>query len=475
MRTCRPSVSIVAIGLLAIAPAAGSEGRSPPASGALLDVGGYRLYVSCAGEGTPTVVIDAGAGSWSIHYAHIQAAVAKVTRVCTFDRAGLGRSDRGPAPRTSAQMADEMHSLLHAAGVAPPLLLVGHSLGGYNVRIYQARHPLEVGGLVLVDAAHEDQWDRLPQEVRGAVSASLPAMRHQADLAREGKIAPPDVDATLLAMITPARRDEYVAAMRSPEAYEGLAAEFEAAFDSARQVPDGPLGDLPLVVLTAGRSFEAFAGSGIPVSASNEIWVSLQDELAALSTLSVHMVSQHGDHRLNQTDQQAVIGAIEQGIRMVRRRPEVPAGLGVPGYVLPATSTPAVDRLLAELEEAYRAMDLERFVGLFTEDVEQLDVARRVHVQNRANWRDWTRRINSAHLAMDRRHRGRAQVGDVVIAEIEWSGTVRGEALGSPGEDRKYRYTGVALIRLEGERIRQQILYGDFATLSAQLGRTDAR
>jgi ketosteroid isomerase-like protein len=187
------------------------------------------------------------------------------------------------------------------------------------------------------------------------------------------------------------------------------------------------------------------------------------------------MVSEGGDHALNRTDPDAVVGAIEQGIRMVRGRPAVPAGLGVPSHVLPPTSTPDVDRLLTEIEASYRAMDLDRFVGLFTEDVEQLDVNRRVHVEGREDWREWTRRINAAHLEMDRVHRGRARVGDVVIAEIEWSGTVRGEALGSPGEDRRDRYTGLGLIRIEGSRIRQQVLYGDFATLSEQLGRPDSR
>jgi pimeloyl-ACP methyl ester carboxylesterase len=427
------SMLVAATGL-----ATGGElrGGEAPSSGRLVDVGGHRMYISCSGEGTPTVVIDAGAGSWSTHFESIQAALAPTTRVCTFDRAGLGRSDPGPAPRTSRRMADELHSLLHAAGAAPPLLLVGHSLGGYNARIYQAAHPGEVGGLVLIDAAHEGQWERLPEEVRRAVENSLPMMRQQAGQA---------------------------------------AAEFEAAFESAKQVPKEPLGDLPLVVLTAARSFEAFAGTGIPVEASNQVWMALQDELAALSTLSVHMVSDRGDHRLNQTDPDAVVGAIEQGIRMVRGRPQPPAGLGLPAYVLPPTSTPETDRLLAELEDSYRAMDVERFVGLFTEQVEQLDVNRRVHVQGRDTWRDWTHRINAAHLEMDRRHRGRARVGDVVIAEIEWSGTVRGEALGSPGADRKYRYTGLATMRIEDGKIRQQILYGDFATLSEQLGLSAAR
>ena len=119
----------------------------------MIDVQGYRLHIHCVGSGSPTVVIDGGAGAWSIFYAHIQIRLSGA-RVCTYDRAGLGWSEPRPGPRTSARMVEELHLLLHAAGVQPPLVLVGHSLGGYNVRIYQARYSEEVGALVLLDAAH---------------------------------------------------------------------------------------------------------------------------------------------------------------------------------------------------------------------------------------------------------------------------------------------------------------------------------
>jgi pimeloyl-ACP methyl ester carboxylesterase len=240
-----------------------SVGQPP---GRLIDVGGYRLHIHCVGDGAPTVVIDGGAGAWSIHYAHIQRALSGA-RVCTYDRAGLGWSDPGPSPRTSERMVEELHVLLHGAGVAPPLILAGHSLGGYNVRIYQARYPEEVGAIVLLDAAHEQQWERLPPQAKALAQASVAGLRKRAEQARAGQLRAEEITPpAVLVTHSPELLDAHVAAMLTGKPYETLAAETEASFESARQVPARHrLGNLPLVVLTARRSFDAFRGSGIPV------------------------------------------------------------------------------------------------------------------------------------------------------------------------------------------------------------------
>jgi pimeloyl-ACP methyl ester carboxylesterase/ketosteroid isomerase-like protein len=440
-----------------------------PAPGRLIDVGGYKLHIHCIGEGAPTVVIDGGAGAWSIHYTHIQKALPGA-RVCTYDRAGLGWSDTGPAPRTSERMVEELHTLLHGAGVAPPLVLAGHSLGGYNVRIYQARYPEEVGALVLLDAAHEQQWDRLPPQARQLTQASVAGLRKRGEQARNGQLRAEEITpAGVFVTRSPELRDTYVAAMLTGKPYEGQAAETEASFESARQVPVGHrLGNLPLVVLTARRSFDAFKGSGIPLEESNTLWLAFQNELASLSRNSQHLFSD-GHHRLHETDPDAVVSAIKLAVTAVKARPQPPAGLGLPSGALPLRSTRAVDRLLAQLETAYRSMDVEGFVSLFTDDVEQLDVNRRIHVKGKAAWTEQTRKINAAHRTMERRHRGRAVMGDWIVTEIEWAGTVRGEALGAPGRDFTYRYTGLGLQSIRDGKIHRQILYGDYATLAEQL------
>src|SRR4051812_37119691 len=134
--------------------AAGDAHRYPP-PGQLVDVGGYRLHIQCVGAGSPTVVLDAGLGGSSLDWSLVQAELGRTTRVCAYDRAGMGWSDPGPQPRTPRQIADELHTLLTNAGNAGPYVLVGHSLGGKNVRMFALQHPDQVAGMVLVDARSE--------------------------------------------------------------------------------------------------------------------------------------------------------------------------------------------------------------------------------------------------------------------------------------------------------------------------------
>ena len=121
--------------------------KTVPAPGRVLDIGGYKLHLNCLGSGGPTVVIDAGAGSWSSAWLDVLEMVAAETRVCAYDRAGMGWSETSPHARTAAVMASELHSLLVAAGEPQPYVLVGHSFGGYIVRI-RARNAANRGKLV---------------------------------------------------------------------------------------------------------------------------------------------------------------------------------------------------------------------------------------------------------------------------------------------------------------------------------------
>ncbi|MEN6335825.1 MAG: alpha/beta hydrolase, partial [Phycisphaerales bacterium] len=128
---------VIGVVVLALLVAAGGVGyqtlassrdwRKFPPPGQRVDVGGYRLHVQTAGEGGPTVVLDAGWSDCSLNWRLVQPEVAKVTRVCSYDRAGVGWSDPGPAPRSSLQIAKELHSLLKNAGIPGPYVLVGHS------------------------------------------------------------------------------------------------------------------------------------------------------------------------------------------------------------------------------------------------------------------------------------------------------------------------------------------------------------
>ncbi len=132
-----------------------------PAPGRLVDIGGYKLHIDCSGNGGPSVILDAGGGLFSSEWVFVQSHIAQFTKVCSYDRAGTGWSEESPLPRSIENIVKELHELLQRAGVQPPYILVGHSLGGINMRMYADTYPDEVFGLVLVDSSHELQYKKL--------------------------------------------------------------------------------------------------------------------------------------------------------------------------------------------------------------------------------------------------------------------------------------------------------------------------
>ena len=134
--------------------AARRKDAARPHTGELIDVGGYRIHVTDRGHGGPAVVILHGAGDCSYSWMHIRKEVAKFTRVVTYDRAGMGSSEPGPAP-TAIHTVHELHTMLSKAGIPGPYVLAGHSLGGLVARLYALEHPDQVAGLVFLDSTHE--------------------------------------------------------------------------------------------------------------------------------------------------------------------------------------------------------------------------------------------------------------------------------------------------------------------------------
>ena len=121
----------------------GNERRAHPMPGELVDVGGHKMHIYCAGQGSPPVILDSGQGDSYISWRKVQPEIAKFVSVCSYDRAGLGYSEPSPRPSTSRVFAEELHELLNAAGVAPPYILVGHSFGGFNVRLFASHYRSE--------------------------------------------------------------------------------------------------------------------------------------------------------------------------------------------------------------------------------------------------------------------------------------------------------------------------------------------
>ena len=141
-------------------PALASGTDSPP--GRLVDVGSHRLHIHCTGVESPSVVFESGLGGTYLDWARVQPEVSRFARACSYDRAGYGWSEPGPEPRDAQRIARELDTLLARARIPPPYVLVGHSFGGLAIRMFASRNERrEVAGLVLVDAAHEDQFQRL--------------------------------------------------------------------------------------------------------------------------------------------------------------------------------------------------------------------------------------------------------------------------------------------------------------------------
>ena len=166
-----------------MAEAADAKAYPPP--GQMVDVGGYRLHINCTGSGSPTVVIESGWGDSSASWGWVQPEVAKTTRICTYDRAGMGWSEASPEPRTAREFAKELHTLLAKANEPGPYVLVGHSMGGYTVRVYAHDYPEEVAGLVLIDPQDLSTSDAAtPKPAPKPGGTSLPALLARIGLVR---------------------------------------------------------------------------------------------------------------------------------------------------------------------------------------------------------------------------------------------------------------------------------------------------
>lgn len=172
--------------------AAKRDEANHPAPGELIDVGGYKLHFQSQGEsqpGKPTVIVETGIWDCSQSWKLVQSEVAKTMRICSYDRAGYGWSEKGKKPRTFDQMVRELKILLEKKGIHPPFIFVGHSLGGAIMRYYQSRYPEEVAGMIFVDAVHQEA--PVFSRVFWAVSKALSFLSHFGVMRLLYKMCPP--------------------------------------------------------------------------------------------------------------------------------------------------------------------------------------------------------------------------------------------------------------------------------------------
>lgn len=315
------ALAVALAGTLAVAgqvARARAKAQHPPI-GQLIDIGGYRLHLSCQGSGGPTVILEAGSGEPLLDWALVQPRLAQRARVCAYDRAGLGWSDQSPRPRTAAVMADELHTLLDRAGIDGPYVLVGHSLGGVIIRQFAVAHPHDIAGMVLVDSASEGQVSRMPEPIQAMMSNTLP-MRLAALAADAGLLAlfPGVVPAPTQLPADTATAYQALSTM-SGKAISTALAEIAAIQADATPQPK-TLGDIPLVVIRHGLALLPLQGAITPeVSQAYEaLWAQMQDELASLSPRGRVVIAEQSGHAVQIDRPDLVIAAIEEVLAAAR-------------------------------------------------------------------------------------------------------------------------------------------------------------
>jgi pimeloyl-ACP methyl ester carboxylesterase len=262
-----------------------------------VDVGGYDLYYTCAGQGSPTVILEAGGPGDSTHWELVRVYMGAALRVCAYDRANLGKSDPAPKPRTFIDMTRDLHALLKNAPIEGPYVLVGHSMGGMLVRLYASQYPGDVVGLVLVDSAHPDMGDRL--------LAALPPVT-----AGESK-----------ALKSWRQYGTWMSTSngRMPNDVEGV--DMLVSNQQVREVKS--LGDLPLAVISRSPDNPIMAAQmpSLPKDINANImrlWQEMQTELEGLSSHSTRYTAVRSGHFVMLEEPRLVVEAIHHVINQYR-------------------------------------------------------------------------------------------------------------------------------------------------------------
>jgi pimeloyl-ACP methyl ester carboxylesterase len=325
------------VALITVLLFAGSRARArlksrytPP--GQMVDVGGHHLHLYCLGPEKlqgPTVVMDAGIGEDGLSWSLIQGEVAKDLRACVYDRAGLGWSEPGPKPRTNKVMVAELRTLLQKAGLPSPYILVGASLGGLNARLYAHQHPQEVGGIVLVDAAHEEQYSS--EGMRKAFEGILQMMPRMYGMmrliVRSGLPALFPGRFSALVPVDPKVSKETAAAIfalrvSDTQYFETAEAEMGAILESHAQIREmeiTSLGNIPMIVIQHGKVEQMQTPEMTELNEQTNRHQ--QALLTRQSTRGKLIVAEQSGHAIQYSEPELVVAAIREVAVAAHERP----------------------------------------------------------------------------------------------------------------------------------------------------------
>jgi len=285
---------------------------------------GRRINLRCVGKGSPTVVLEGGFAADSHAWDKVQPQLARLTRTCAYDRAGYGFSDMGPLPRDGAAVARDLDAALRAAKIAPPFVLVGHSVGALYARIFADLRPKAVVGMVFVDPAPDHEDVRLAP-VAGPGAGSLAAMRDRPArcLAAADRGALPSKDPSLAACsggsTSLARsRDSWLTQISELDTLWGATSDEVASGRST-------YGDIPMIVLTADGTFSDAPDP--PRGNLNLLWLGLHQQIASLSARGSSRLIAHSSHMMIFDRPDAIIQAVQEVVSQARSRgPASPSG-----------------------------------------------------------------------------------------------------------------------------------------------------
>lgn len=331
-------VAVCGIATLALAATAGGVTSRPavitdmayiePAH--LVDIGGRKMNIYCVGHGSPTVVFDAGLGDQIRAWAMVQPAIARVTRACSYDRAGLGFSDPSDRPGTAANAVDDLHRLLLAASIKRPYVLVGHSLGGMYLQLFADHYRSDVAGMVLVDPVSDEQarrYNALDPSMTKQNAAFVENIRTQClPAAHKGFVKGSKLFKQCVDQPDPhfsdAFNDAFVANHSTPKYFQAAWSEWANVFSvSSNQVRAArcSYGDMPLVVLSRAPFPLQPHETQAMRDAKNYLWVELHDDIASLSTRGVNEIVPGTGHYIQFDRPASVIDAVRHVVWEIRQ------------------------------------------------------------------------------------------------------------------------------------------------------------
>ncbi|HEX4786571.1 MAG TPA: alpha/beta hydrolase [Candidatus Sulfotelmatobacter sp.] len=278
--------------------------------GNLVDADGFKMHIDCVGQGSPTVILESGLGDSYVSWRKVQPQIARFSRVCSYDRAGLGYSESSSRLRASGVMAEELHALLRSAGIAPPYILVGHSMGGFIVRLFASLYGNEVVGMVLIDSSHPDQDNRFPPELKNMEGTWL----REAEFL---EFTTPFGIPRLMGLCDeePTQR---AAECNFHTAREGVAELKAFPRSAAETAASGPLGDMPLTVLSHDPDKPSSELPPDLAKPTNDAWEQMQEELAHLSTRGTQMIAKNSAHYIQIDRIDVVVDAVRKIVEQTR-------------------------------------------------------------------------------------------------------------------------------------------------------------